>query len=178
MARIKLLTLFLVNPEKEYFVRELTRILDEQINSVRRELDNLKKIGLLKSRSKARRKYYSVNPQFVLFNDLRNIFVKSMVSSENLVKNISKMGDLDFLLISGQLLLKEAPVDLLIVGGVDRKELEKFLDTLETEEPVRFSVLTTEDFLHRLKCRDQFILDLIRDRDNIVGLNKLDVELS
>ena len=42
-TRIKLLTLFLLNPDEEYFIRELTRKLEEQINSVRRELDNLKK---------------------------------------------------------------------------------------------------------------------------------------
>ena len=50
------------------------------------------------------------------------------------------------------------------------------MDTLETAEPIKFSVLTTEDFLYRIKCRDQFILDLIQDPANMIGINKLNLE--
>lgn len=173
-ARMKLLTLFLLNPDEEFFVRELTRELDEQINSIRRELDNLKKMGLLKSRTKNRKKFYVVNKQFLLYRDLRNIIIKATNSSENLIKNISKMGKVDFLLISGVFVKKDSQVDLLIVGEVDKDELEAFLDKLETDNPIKFSTLTTEDFVYRVKCRDQFILDLIQDPDNIIGVNKLE----
>lgn len=175
-TRVKLLNLFLMNPEKEYFVRELTRLLDEQINSIRRELDNLKKIGLLKSKARNRRKFYVVNSNFLLFKELRSMFVKAGQSSESLVKNIIKMGEVDFLLVSGAFLGKQSPVDLLLVGELERTQLEKFLDKLDTEEPIKFSILTKEDFLYRIKCRDQFILDLVQDEENIVGVNKLDVD--
>lgn len=175
-ARVKLLTIFLLRPDDEYFVRELTRELDEQINSIRRELDNLKKLGLLRSRAKNRKKYFTVNKNFVLFNELRSIIIKATNSSDNLVKNIQKMGDVDFLLISGFFLQKEAPVDLLVVGNVDKENLGKFLDTLETAEPIKFSVLKSEDFVYRIKCRDQFILDLIQDSGNVIAINKLGIE--
>lgn len=155
-------------------MRELTRDLDEQINSVRRELDNLKKMGLLKSRAKSRRKYFTVNTNHILYRDLRNLIIKATNSSENLIKNIAKMGTVDFLLVSGAFLKKSGPVDLLLVGEVNREDLEKFLDTLETEEPIKFSILTTEDFVYRVKCRDQFILDLVQDPENIIGINKLE----
>lgn len=174
-ARVKLLTIFLLKPDQEYFVRELTRELNEQINSIRRELDNLKKLGLLKSRNKNRKKFYAVNKNFILFNELRSIIIKASNSSDNLIQNISKMGELMFLLISGVFLQKEAPVDLLVVGKLDKENLGKFLDTLETPEPIKFSVLTTEDFNYRLKCRDQFILNLIQDPTNMIGVNKLGV---
>jgi len=173
-ARVKLLTIFLLNPDEEYYVRELTRALDEQINSVRRELDNLKKLGLLKSRARNRKKFYAVNKNFVLFRDLRNIVIKASNTSENLIKNISKMGKLDFLLISGIFMKKDSDVDLLLVGEIDKEKLESFLDTLETQRSIRFSILTTEDFVYRLKCRDKFILDLIQDSDNVIGINKLE----
>jgi predicted transcriptional regulator len=175
-ARIKLLTHFLLNPEEEYFVRQLTRELDEQINSVRRELENLKKMGLLKSKNRARRKFFSVNTNHVLFNDLRNIIIKATNSSENLIKRIVKMGSIDFLLISGSFLKKESAVDLLVVGEVNKDELGQFLDSLETESPIKYSTLSKEDFIYRVKCRDQFILDLIQDSGNIVGVNKIQKE--
>lgn len=173
-ARVKLLNTFLLNPEAEYFVRELTRDLDEQINSIRRELDNLKQMGLLRSRQKNRRKFFSVNKDFLLYKELRSIIIKSNISIDNLVKNIGKLGHVDFLLISGVFVEKDSQVDILLVGEFHKDELEKYLDTLQTEEPIRFSTLSTDNFVYRLKCRDKFILDLIQDKGNIIAINKLE----
>ena len=53
-TRVKLLSTFLLHPESEYFIRELTRLLGEQINSIRRELENLRRIGLVKARHRNR----------------------------------------------------------------------------------------------------------------------------
>jgi len=55
-TRVKLLSTFLLHPEDEYFIRELTRLLNEQINSIRRELENLRRVGLVKPRHKNRQK--------------------------------------------------------------------------------------------------------------------------
>lgn len=173
-TRVKLLTLFLLNPDEEYFIRELTRKLDEQINSVRRELDNLKKIGLLKSKTKNRKKYYFINKNFILFHDLRNLIVKALSGKDELVKQISQYGNVEFLALLGMFVDKASPVDLLIVGDVDKISLQKFLNTeLKTEKPVRFSILSKDDFLYRLRCRDQFIQGILDDPDNIIAVNKI-----
>ncbi|MFA5855075.1 MAG: hypothetical protein WC846_02165 [Candidatus Gracilibacteria bacterium] len=176
-TRVKLLETFLLNPEGEYFVRELTRKLSEQINSIRRELDNLKKLGLLKCHTKNRKKYYAVNKNFVLFNDLRNIILKAQNSTDSLVKSIQKVGQVDFLLISGVFLQKDAPVDLLVVGNIDKENLSKYLDTLETKDPIRFSLLKKDDFLYRIKCADRFIVGLIEDTANLVGVDKIGLQI-
>lgn len=175
-ARVKLLKLFLLNSEEEFFVRELTRVLDEQINSIRRELDNLKKIGLLKSKMKNKKKYYTVNTQFILFKELKSIFLKAENSTEQLIRQILKIGDPDFLLISGVFLRKESAVDLLIVGDINREKVEQFLDSLQSETPIKFTLLKTEDFIFRIQRRDQFIMDLIEDGENIVGINKIEAD--
>lgn len=174
-TRIKLLTLFLLNPEEEYFIRELTRKLNEQINSVRRELDNLKKLGLLKSRVKNRKKYYVVNKNFVAFHDLRNIIIKAMSGKDDLVKKITKLGDVEFLALLGIFVDKASPVDLLIVGKLDKQRVQDLLNSeIETEKPIRFSILSRDDFLYRIKCKDQFIQGILYDPDNIIAVNKLE----
>ena len=124
-ARVKLLRAFLLNPDEEFFIRELTRKLDEQINSVRRELDNLRKIGLLKSRVRNRKKYYYINKDFLIFNELRDIFVKAGSNDEQMGRAISKMGEVDFLLLSGVFVGRVSSVDLLLVGEIDKKKLQK-----------------------------------------------------
>ena len=81
-TRVKILRLFFANPEEDYFVREITRRIGEQINSVRRELSNLEKIGILTSEEKSRKKYYSVDQTFILYSELRGLFLKSRMTLE------------------------------------------------------------------------------------------------
>lgn len=174
-TRVKLLTLFLLNPDNEYFIRELTRKLDEQINSIRRELDNLKKMGLLKTKSRNRKKFYVVNKNFVAFHELRNIILKAMSDKETIAKKIISFGDVDVIVLSGMFIDKETPIDLLLVGDVDRRRLEEyFSDELETTRPVKFTIMGREEYLYRLKCNDKFVMDIINDSDNITALNKLE----
>lgn len=174
-TRIKLLSLFLLNPDTEYFIRELTRKLEEQINSVRRELDNLKKLGLLKTKSRNRKKYYVVNKNFVIFNELKSIVMKAMSDKENIARHLMTLGELEVIILSGLFVGKETSIDLLLVGNVDRKKLEDyFLHELETARPVKFSIMGREEFLYRRKCKDKFLTDILDDPDNIVALNKLD----
>ena len=61
-TRVKLLSLFFNNPGRPFYVREITRKIDEQINSVRRELANLLSVGLVSSDGSNNRLYYEVNP--------------------------------------------------------------------------------------------------------------------
>ena len=73
-TRVKLLKLFLNNPSSSYFVREITRLIDEQINSVRRELSNMLKIGIITSESVDNKLFYKVNQKYPYFIPLRVIF--------------------------------------------------------------------------------------------------------
>jgi len=48
-SRVKILKLFLLNPADKFYIRQLSRDLKLQLNSVRRELENLEKFGILTS---------------------------------------------------------------------------------------------------------------------------------
>lgn len=174
-TRIKLLSLFLLHSDEEFFIRELTRRLNEQINSVRRELDNLKKLGFLKSREHDRKKYYITNKNFIAYNELRGIFLKSISDKDNIAKNILKMGEIDLLVLTGMFVEKESSLDLLLVGKVDREKMEEFFNTeLETKRPVRYSILSREDYIYRRQCKDKFLSDLLADQSNIIAVNRLE----
>lgn len=177
-TRVKLLKCFLLNPDEEFFIRELTRKLDEQINSIRRELDNLKKIGLLKSRVRNRKKYYAVNTNYIIYTELRDILIKGGSNDEQLGRVISKMGEVDFLLISGVFVGRETAVDLLVVGDVDKKKLQTYLDqSIEGKKDIKFTIISTKDFLYRLECKDKFVKEILMEEKNVVLINKLKKEL-
>lgn len=175
-TRIKLLTLFLMNPEEEFFIRELTRKLDEQINSIRRELDNLKKLGLLKSKTKLRKKYYHVNQDFVLLEELRSIIIKALSSNDALVKDLKKLGEIKVLALSGLFVNRETDsVDMLIVGDVDKEKLTHYINNdLRMKRPIKFTIMNEEDYKYRLNCKDKFITEIIRSNGTQIPINKLD----
>jgi predicted transcriptional regulator len=73
-TRVKLLELFYSNSNRSFYVREITRKIDEQINSVRRELSNLLNIGIITSETNNNRLYYEVNQKYEFFDPLQAIF--------------------------------------------------------------------------------------------------------
>lgn len=78
-TRSKIITLFMLNPGEELYVREITKKINENINSVRRELSNLEDIGLLTSRKAGNLKYFRVDNEFYLYNELYNMVMKLKV---------------------------------------------------------------------------------------------------
>ena len=68
-TRVKVLNLFLNNEERSFYVREITRRVNEQINSVRRELSNLKNLNILSSKRQNGKLYYTVNKHFEMFQE-------------------------------------------------------------------------------------------------------------
>ena len=172
-ARVKLLKQFLLNPEEEFFIRELTRILDEQINALRRELENLESVGMLKSREKNRRKYYRVNPHFSLLHEFTSIIRKTDESNDALLKKLSKLGDIDLCILSGQFVDNKSDIDLFVVGSISAKDLESFTSEHFSGEEIKSGAMTKEDFLYRITLKDKFVMGLFADKDNLILKNKL-----
>ena len=175
-VRVKILGLFFHNTSEEFYIRELTRLLEEQINSVRRELDNLKQIGLLKTKNKNRKKYYFLNTDFLFYEEIKSIFLKASTQNTSITQKITKIGHISYLVLSGNFVDTESDADLLVVGEIDKTELANILEK-DIEYPVRFSVMPVEDFLYRVECNDQFVLSMIKNKQNVISVNKLGINL-
>lgn len=186
-TRARLLGLFFQNPDSAFFVRELTRKIGAQLNSVRRELKNLQEIGLVyeqgkdvtKKTSKAlseKKKYYSINKDFLLFNDLKTLFKKvQILLKQNLVQEIQKKGTIDFFAFTGRFVdSTDVPTDILIVGSVDQKNLEKVVSGFEAQmgHEINYTLMPREEFLYRKQITDRFLFSIL-EGDKIVMINKL-----
>jgi len=172
-TRVKLLSTFLLHPEEEYFIRELTRLLNEQINSIRRELENLRRIGLVKARHKNRKKYYRIDTDFTLYPDLRNLFSKAVQGESPFVSSLKALPNVKLILLAGNLSGTESKVDLLIVGDVKKEVLEALLGQDPQLKMVKYSIFSEADFLYRLSLKDRFVLDILNDPRHLIVLNAL-----
>lgn len=169
-TRVKLLQLFLSNPNRSFYVREITRKIGEQINSVRRELSNLLNIGIIVSDTTNNRLYYEVNQQYEFYEPLKAIFG----SGEKIAAAVGKktdqtdefkaLGNIDALVYTGQFTRDErAGVDLLIVGNTNANAVQKFVAELEKQEgkELRYTVMTLADFRYRRQIKDRFLTGVL-----------------
>jgi len=121
---------------------------------------------------KARRKpkpklYYSLNPNYEFFEELKGLVLKSLPGvQEKIARRISSLGKVYLAVTSGVFLNLEKPTvaDLLIVAdGVERRKLRNFLRFVEAEvgKEVVYAVMDREEFNYRLKMFDRFIRVLL-----------------
>lgn len=178
-TRVKLLQLFLANPGRSFYVRELTRKIDEQINSVRRELSNLSGIGIIKSESVNHKLYYEVNQGYKHFKALQSIFSVevpqqdiSTASQNDLLKRLQAVGSFDVVITTGSLVgMEGSDIDLVLVGAANKQKLEKLMKTVEVEEgnPVAYTVIPESEFKYRLDIKDRFISTVLSGRHAVLA---------
>lgn len=166
-VRIKVLEQFFLNPKERYHVRGLVRILDEEINAIRRELLNLEKAGILKSQRETNKIVFTVNKTSPMVEDLRELIIKSSDLGSEISKIANGSGKVEAVILSHCFLENEYgdenDVDMLFVGDFDLKKLSTSMKEFEVKhsrEP-RFSALTAQDFDFGKKKRTPVILNLI-----------------
>ena len=175
-TRIKLLRLFLTNPEKSFYVREITRMVNERINSVRRELANLEKIGLIGATGVRQKKYFKANQDCLLYPELKALVIKAQVTVEQkFAQDLSDIGSIKYMVFTGKFTsVKDAPTDILIVGKINRTKLKNLVHRFEKEfnKEINFTVMTTQEFLYRRGLTDRFLYDILENK-KIVMIDKL-----
>lgn len=182
-TRVKLLSLFLRQPNEALFVREITREIGTQINAVRRELANLVRFGLInetivdeepskKKRPGLKRKYYKVNRDFPLLKEVSALVLKAQLLLEHrLDLEIMKLGEVKYLAFLGLFLNGgNAPVDVFIVGDIDRDGLNNLMHETERDLncEIRYSVMTPEEFRYRKDMTDKFLYAILEGHKNVV----------
>ncbi|HYG84246.1 MAG TPA: transcriptional regulator [Verrucomicrobiae bacterium] len=178
-TRVKLLHLFLNNPDRAFYVREITRKIDEQINSVRRELANMLSIGIIKSDNIDNKLYYEVNKKYTYYAPLKQIFSDGKLESEaaaaleanDWAARLKPLGDVRVAILSGSFVKNStSPVDILLVGSLNKNQVKKFIHELEQEEGrvLNFTVMSYEDFYYRMSVKDKFINEILSGKSTIV----------
>lgn len=178
-TRVKLLHLFLNNPGRAFYVREITRKIDEQINSVRRELANMLSIGIIQSETSNNRLYYEVNTEYEFYSPLHEIFADSKLASSagvvstanDWTKRIKPLGDVRVMLFAGKLVHgSNSELDVLIAGSTNKTQVKKFIKQLEEEDnkSLNYAVMDYEDFYYRLSIKDRFVTTITSAKHTVI----------
>ncbi|PIR94384.1 hypothetical protein COT97_01605 [Candidatus Falkowbacteria bacterium CG10_big_fil_rev_8_21_14_0_10_39_11] len=187
-TRVKMIKLFLSHPERKFFVRELTRLTDSLINSIRRELNNLIDIGLIEidiseqendssanpglvgaTRGVNAKKYYRLNKRNLFKDELDALFNKNkMMIEKRFAEKIKGVGQVNYLALSGVFVdNKKAPTDLVVIGSFSKKDMIRAINKFETEigKKIKFTIMDLKEYRLRHDIADRFLLDILEQRD-------------
>ena len=163
-----LLSLFMSDPEREYYQRELQRLSGAHLRQIQRDLVRLEQSGLVESRSHGNRTYYRAATAHPAFADMRGLVLKT-VGLGDVVRDAlqSAAAYIDVAFIFGSFAAGDAAagsdVDLFVVGPVSRRDLAVALSSAAAElgrelNPVIFTRL---EFAERRQAGDRFVATVL-----------------
>ncbi len=166
-VRLKIFNLFIPNPDEMYYVRQVTRMLGEEVNAVRRELERLREIGLLTTEKRANRLYYKVRVDFPFYYDLLRIVGRTTGLGRIFMDKLTSLGKVRFAMLSAEFVKgrKSGPneIDFMVVGRVNVEVLQDMIRDYEEQigREVNYTVMTEDEFEFRKNRGDAFIRDVL-----------------
>lgn len=164
-TRAKVLRLLLTNPEKSYYVREISRKIHEHINSVRRELLFLASINLVLATGDGQKRFYRANGDCHIFPELKALIFKAQVMEEQaLLSAIQESGRVHLLVLTGFFVGQEnASTDILIVGSINRQKLERLMRSFQDDfdREIHYTVMSKSEFDYRHSLTDKFLYGIL-----------------
>ena len=123
-TRKKLLLKFFLNSSSNAYLRNLEHELDEAPNALRVELSKFEEANMLLSEQEGNKKVYRANIKHPLFNDIRNIMLKTIGFDQIIEKVISQLGDLHKVFVTGSFAkgIDSNIIDLVFVGDNINRE--------------------------------------------------------
>lgn len=179
-TRVKILNLFLLSSENKYLAVQLARDFNIPVASIRHELENLVKFGLVneedvlesepvkKKTVKKIEKCYSANTGFLLYPEIKALFVKAQILfSQKFIVGLKKISQPSFIALTGLFTnYPEAQTDILIVGAIKRPAFLKLLKDLENElgREINYTIMSEREFIYRREIMDIFLYNILEGK--------------
>ena len=173
-TRVKVISAFLLNPEKSYSVRVLARETSIPSATLRKEILSLKNFGLLKLEGKDN---WIIDKNFIIFPELRALIAKAqLLSSQKFIEGLSRISQPKLLALTGFFTGDEmVKTDILVVGKIKRRPFLKLLHDLEKDlgQEINYTIIEETEFVYRREVMDIFLYNILHGK-TIFLINELD----
>lgn len=195
-TKVKLMRLFLFNPEAALSSSEIIERSKSSSKEVRRELAGLINIGIVRKRAvireihtKKKKKIlirkvndvgYLLDQKFPYLQALKNLLITvSLHADDTLVRKFNSVGRIKFFVASGLFIQEwDTRVDLLIAGDdLNLNRLDTVIKSIEAEvgKEITYSAFETADFEYRYGIHDRLIRDIL-DFPHTTLVDKLGID--
>ena len=167
-TRIRILNLLMFNQEREYHLREISRLINTSPIYAAKELDNLARVNLVKKSKKANLSIYSINKECIFLSELKQIFLKTDYFGELIKKEINNKAKYCF--IYGSFARGEetesSDIDIFLVSELNEDELIKIIQSLEkvTKREVNYVLWNEKTFVQRATKGHHLLREIKKSR--------------
>lgn len=168
--RRKLLAYSFTHPDEDYYVRELSGLIQEDPGNLSRELRILEEEGLYTSMTRGQVKLYSLNKKYPLFRELKKIIFKTEGVEGTLKELVGGVKGISIALIYGSYAKerekKTSDIDLIAVGRFSRNKFTQEIRTLELKlgREINFTVYTQDEFEKEKRKEGGFLNLILKDK--------------
>ena len=184
VPKARVLRIFMQNPDQSFTFDMI--VLKSNVKNIqaRKEIHRLLKLGVILEKKTTikkeipvrkgkkgavktvRTEIYSANQDFEIFQELRNLIIKSSVASKkSLLQKLKKLGRIRLAMVAGTLINNDrGRTDLLLVADdITKGKLERFLSELESEvgKQIHYTLMTKDEFTYRINMYDRFLRDIL-----------------
>lgn len=156
-SRSALLRIFFLNNEKDFYIRELARMVGTSAGNTQKELLKLEKEGILKSTKKANLRFFSLDNSYPLHEELKRMVEKTLGIEHELKKALKSIKGLEFAFVFGSYVKGDfknlSDVDLFVIGDMDEDDLITKIQNVEknTNREIDFHIAKLKEFSEDLK---------------------------
>lgn len=180
--RSKLFAYYFNHPGVELYLRELARAIDEDPANLLRELNALEKDGVFISVFCGKQRYFTLNKNYLFYNELKNIAAKTVGAESEIKKKLSKINGIKLCFIYGSYAngaeRAESDIDLLVLGDkIDSDLLVEKINKLEKKigREINYRLFSIKDFQKALREKNSFILNIIKKKKVFLLGNEKDI---
>ena len=163
----KVLGLLFSNPDDRFYMRQLERLTSEPISAVRRELKKLEASGLLVSKEEAKVKYFWVNKENSIYEELKRIILKTLAIGDSLKNFVKKIPGVKIAFIYGSVAKGEegstSDIDLMLIGDIDSVEIHSKINKIEDKikRKINYTLMREKEFKYK---KTDFIKRLLKEK--------------
>lgn len=169
-TRAELLGLFFNNPDDRFYLREIARHIGKDAAGIKRELDNLVKIGLLGREKRGVQKYYFANKNSPIFSEMKGLIFKTTGVQGAMKASLSRLKGVKAAFIYGSYAKgsekEDSNINLMVIGQANITELNDMVMALEEKlkRDIDYLVFDDLEYRKRKESRDPFIREIVRGK--------------
>lgn len=175
-VRFQLIQKLFYLPNEIYYTRELVRLLNQEINAIRRELLNLKDADLVFQDVRGNRTYYGVNQRSPIFPELVMLSHKTSGLGGQIYKLKDQLGEISHVIYSRHFLynLERSKnydkIDVIIIGKVILQELEELIKSEQElrKYEINYMLMDQDELSLRYSRRDPLLTDFFMGLPSVI----------
>ena len=162
-ARRRLLAYYFTNPTARLHLRDLAERLNTDPSNLSKELRRLEGERLFRSEISGRQKYFQLNREYPLFDEVRAIVEKTIGAVAVIRHALQRMDGIQEAYLYGSFAKNQqdaaSDIDVLIIGAPREEAVAQVVSKLERQlgREINYTVLTEREFASRRLRKDAFL---------------------